>query len=139
MKTRVLFEVFSIGQGKTYNSRQLFAVLTDEVRAKEAAKEYRAKVSKIHAVFIDDQWHRYYIRPLHLNVGFGIELPPYTQLPQEIAGDDPSSVANAQSELASVESRYVELLRELGVQGHSGAIAEIRALRKEAKPNQNAD
>lgn len=67
MKTKEVFEVFTIGKGKTYNDRVLLTVLTDEVAARTLAKTLRAKCSKIHAVLIDDKWHRYYARPLKLN------------------------------------------------------------------------
>ena len=79
MKTRVLFEVFTIGKGKTYNDRTLYAVLTDEVKAKDLAKEHRAQCSKIHAVLLEGKWHRYYVRPLHLNESLlaGFTIPDH--------------------------------------------------------------
>lgn len=45
---------------------------------------------------------------------------------------DPTIIINEQFELASVESRYRDLLDRLGVQGHDGAITEINNLRKTA-------
>lgn len=42
---------------------------------------------------------------------------------------DPTIIINEQFGLASVESRYRDLLNRLGVQGHDGAIAEIDNLR----------
>ena len=68
MKTKIVFEVFRLGKGVGYNSREVLGILTDEVDAKALAKQARAKCSKIHVVFIDEKWHRYYARPLHLNI-----------------------------------------------------------------------
>ena len=68
MKTKIVFEVFRLGKGVGYNSREVLGILTDEEAAKALAKQARAKCSKIHVVFIDEKWHRYYARPLHLNI-----------------------------------------------------------------------
>lgn len=45
---------------------------------------------------------------------------------------DPTIIINEQFDLASTESRYRDLLNALGVNGHDGALAEIKSLREKA-------